>query len=91
MVTPPEIGLLILVIVLLAAAYLLLKAIKPLIINTIVGLVVLWLAGFVGYGVSITPVVLLLVAFGGLPAALLVIVLAQMHVIFTPALLLPAL
>jgi len=89
MVTPIEIGLLVLVIVLLGGVYLLLRAVKPLIVNTIVGLIVLWLAGWVGYGVTITPVVVLLVAFGGLPAALLVIVLAQFNVIFHPALLLP--
>jgi len=91
MVAPVEIGLLVLVLVLLVAAYVLLKAVKPLVINTVVGLVVLWLASWFGLGVAITPVVVLIVAFGGLPAALLVIVLAHFNVVFTPALLVPLL
>lgn len=89
MVTPIEIGLVVLVLALLAGTYLLLRAVKPLIINTVVGLIVLWLAGLVGFGVSIDVVVILLVAFGGLPAAILVIILAQLGVVFEPAMILP--
>ena len=88
MVTPIEIGLVVLVLALLVGAYLLLRAVKPLIVNTVVGLVVLWLAGLVGFGVSIDVIVILLVAFGGLPAAIVVIVLAQLGVVFEPAMLL---
>lgn len=88
MVTLIEIGLLALVLVLLFGAYRVLKAVKPLIINAIVGLIVLGLAGWLGYGVVITPIVVLLVAFGGLPAAILVILLAQFGVVFDPAMLL---
>jgi len=89
MVTPIEIGLLVLVLAGLAGAYLLLKAIKPLIVNAVVGLVLLFLASWLGYGVAITPVVILIVAFGGLPAALLVVILAQLGYIFDPAFILP--
>jgi hypothetical protein len=88
MVTGIEIGLVVLVLALLAGAYLLLKAIKPLVINTVVGLVVLFLASWLGYGAAINLVVLLLVAFGGLPAAIVVIVLAQAGIAFQPAMLL---
>lgn len=91
MVTPIEIGLLVLVLVLLFGAYRLIKAVKPLVVNALLGLIVLWLAGLVGYGVSIDLIVVLLVAFGGIPAALLVIVLAQFDVVFEPAVLLPLL
>ena len=91
MVTPIEIGLVALVLAALVGAYLLMKAIKPLIVNTIVGLVVLFLASWLGFGASINLVVLLLVAFGGLPAAILVILLAQLGIAFEPAMLLPLL
>lgn len=85
MVTAVEIGLLAVVLVLVFGAYRLLRAIKPLVINAVVGIIVLLLAGVVGFGVNITPIVILLVAFGGLPAAVLVIILAQLGVIFEPA------
>ena len=87
MVSPPEVGLLVVVLLGLLLAYWVIRAIKPLIVNTTVGLIVLGLAGWLGYGVAITPVVVLLVAFGGLPAALLVLVLAHFRVLFHPALL----
>lgn len=89
MVTPVEVGLVVLVLALLAGAYLLLRAVKPLIVNTFVGLVVLFLASLVGYGVALDAIVILVVAFGGLPAAILVIVLAQLGVVFEPAMILP--
>jgi len=88
MVTPIEIGLLVLVLVLVFGAYRIVQAVKPLIVNAVVGLIVLALAGWVGYGVVITPIVVLLVAFGGVPAAILVIVLAYLDVAFEPAMLL---
>lgn len=91
MVTPIEIGLVVLVLALLFGTWRVIKAVKPLIVNTIVGLIILFIASFVGYGVSITPVVVLLVAFGGLPAAILVILLAQIGVVFEPAVVLPLL
>jgi len=89
MVTPIELGLVVLVLALLFGVYRVIKAVKPLIVNAVVGLIVLFAASFVGYGVTITPVVVLLVAFGGLPAAILVILLAQVGIIFEPASLLP--
>ena len=88
MASPIEFGLLGLVVVLLAGVYLLSKAVKPLIVNAVVGLIVLWLAGWLGYGVAVTPIVVLIVAFGGLPAAVLVIILAYVGVVFEPAMLL---
>lgn len=91
MVTPIELGLVILVLALLFGVYRVIKAVKPLIVNAVVGLIVLFAASFVGYGVSITPIVVLLVAFGGLPAAILVILLAQFGIIFEPAALAPLL
>mgnify|MGYP000303692445 CR=1 FL=1 len=91
MATPIEVGLLVLVVAAVVGVYLLSKLIKPLVVNAVVGLIVLFVAGWLGYGAAITPIVLLLVAFGGLPAALLVIVLAQLGIIFDPAFLVPLL
>ena len=91
MVTPIEIGLLALVVLLVFGTYRVIKAVKPLIVNAVVGLIVLFAASLVGLGVSITPVVVLLVAFGGVPAAVLVILLAQVGLVFDPALVLPLL
>lgn len=82
------IAVLAVVLALLFGVYRIIKAVKPLIINAIIGLIVLLLAGTLGFGVEITPIVVLIVAFGGLPAAILVIILAQIGIIFTPALLL---
>lgn len=85
MVTPVEVGLVVLVIVALLGVFRLIRAVRPLVINAVVGLLVLFGAGFVGFGVKVTPVVVLLVAFGGLPAAILVIILAQVDVVFEAA------
>ena len=90
MAEPIAFGLLALVIVALAATYFVFKLIKPLVVNAVVGLIVLFAAGFVGLGVQITPVVVLIVAFGGVPAGLLVILLAQAGLVFTQAVVAPA-
>ncbi|MFB6299133.1 MAG: hypothetical protein ABEH65_02620 [Halobacteriales archaeon] len=87
MVAAPEIGLLVVVLIALFAVYWVFKAIKPLIINTIVGLLILGLASLVGFGVQITPLMVLIVAFGGVPAAIVIIALAQLGIFFEPALL----
>lgn len=85
MVTPPEIGLVLIVGAILVGVFLLLKSIKPLIVNAVLGLLVLLVAGVFGFGVGITPIVVILVAFGGIPAAILVILLAHLGIIFHPA------
>lgn len=89
MVTPIEIGLVLLVLVLLFGAWRFIRAVKPLVVNTVVGLIILFAASLIGYGVTITPVVVLLVAFGGVPAAVLVILLAHLGMVFEPALVAP--
>jgi len=88
MVTPVEIGLLVLVLVLVFGAYRIIRAIKPLIVNAVVGLIALLLAGALGFGVEITPLVVLIVAIGGFPAAVLVVILAYVGLVFEPAFLL---
>lgn len=91
MVTPPELGVLAVVVVALLIAYTLLKVVKPFIVNAVIGLVILLVAGFFGFGVNITWIVVLVVAIGGIPGALLVLILAQFGVLFEPALLVPLL
>lgn len=91
MVALAELGLLIVVVLAVLIGYRALKAIRPFVMNAIVGLVVFFIAGLVGFGVQLSPVVVLLVAFGGLPAAILVIVLAHTGLLFEPATLGPLL
>lgn len=85
MVALLEIVILAIVIISLIVIYKLFKMIKPLVINAVVGLIVLILASFFGFGVNVSLVVVLIVAFGGIPAAILVILLAHFGIIFDPA------
>ena len=82
MVTTTEIGLLILALALLFGAYRIVNTIKPLIINAIVGVIVLIVANVAGLGVAISAVAVLICAVGGLPGAVLVILLSVLEVAF---------
>lgn len=88
MVTALELGILFAVLVLLLGSYRVIHTVQPFIVNTVVGLLVLLLASAFGFGVEITGIVLLIVAIGGLPGAILVILLAYLGIAFTPVLLL---
>ncbi|MFB6085670.1 MAG: pro-sigmaK processing inhibitor BofA family protein [Halodesulfurarchaeum sp.] len=85
MATPIELGLLVFVAVAVILAYIVLRALKPLIVNAVLGLIVLAIAGFLGFEVAISPIVVLVVAVGGIPGALLVLLLAYFGVLFGPA------
>ncbi|MFB6114002.1 MAG: pro-sigmaK processing inhibitor BofA family protein [Halodesulfurarchaeum sp.] len=89
MVTPLEIGLLVLVAAVIFGAYAIIKVVKPFIVNAVIGLVVLAIAGFLGFGVNITWVAVLIVAIGGIPGALLVLLLGHFGILFSPVGLLP--
>ena len=89
MVTPIEIGLLLAVAALVFGAYVVIKVVKPFIVNAVLGLLVLFVASFLGFSVSVNWIVLLIVALGGIPGALLVLLLAWFGVLFSPALLVP--
>lgn len=82
MVTTTEIALLLLVLVLLFGAFRVMKTIKPLIVNAIVGVIILVVASFLGVGVQITPIAILVCAIGGVPGAILVILLAYLDIAF---------
>ena len=82
MFTPVEIGLLVLALALLFGAYRIVNTIKPLIINAIVGVIVLIVANVAGLGVAISAVAVLICAVGGLPGAVLVILLSVLDIAF---------
>lgn len=89
MVSGFELALLALVIVALVGAHRAIKTVKPLVVNAVVGLVVLLVANALGFGVAVTPIVVLIVALGGVPGAVLVLLLAYLDVLFQPLVLLP--
>lgn len=78
-----EILVLVIVLALVLVAAQLVRAVSPFIVNAIVGLVVLYLAQSVfGLAIAITPVVLVIVALGGVPGSIIVIVLSLLEVAF---------
>jgi len=82
MVTATEIALLLLVVVLLFGAYRVIKNIKPLLVNAVVGVILLVGANVAGLGVAITPIAVLVCAVGGVPGAIVVILLAYLEIAF---------
>jgi hypothetical protein len=87
MATGLEIALVALVLILLLGTYTVVKAVKPLIVNAVVGLIIFLLAeALFGVAVAITPLALLIVALGGVPGAVLVLLLALLNVAFVPGL-----
>jgi hypothetical protein len=82
MVTTTEIALLALVLALLFGAYRIIQTVRPLVVNAIVGVIILLIANFVGLGVQITPIAVLVCAVGGVPGAVLVILLAFLDIAF---------
>lgn len=91
MVTTVEIALLILLLALLFGAYRIVRVIKPFIINAVVGILVLIVASVLGFAVQITPMAVLICAIGGLPGAILVLVLAYLEIAFHPTAVAPLL
>mgnify|MGYP000748232554 CR=1 FL=1 len=89
MVTGIEIGLLVLVALVLAGVYLAMKVIKPLIYNAIIGLVILALINF--FEVPFLPEIeigflaVAIIALGGVPGVVLVVLLAFLGVAFQPS------
>ncbi|AFZ72937.1 pro-sigmaK processing inhibitor BofA family protein [Natronobacterium gregoryi] len=85
MVTGLEILLLVLVLVAVLGASTIVETVRPFIANAVVGLLALFLAQAVfGLPVTITPIVLAIVALGGFPGAVLVALLSLFGVAFVP-------
>ena len=85
MVTLVEIGLLALAVIAVIVGYRVLKNVKALVVNAIVGVLVLALANFLGLGVQISPVAVLVCAVAGIPGAVLVILLSLLDIAFVAA------
>lgn len=86
-ITGLEAAVLLVILALILGAYTIIRAVRPFIVNAIVGLLVLLVLGWLGFGVVVTPIVVLIVAIGGVPGAILVVLLAYLGVVFTPAVL----
>lgn len=87
MVTPIEVGLVLIVLALLFGAYKIVQAVKPFVWNAVVGMIVFLLADLLfGLSVAVTPLSLLVVAIAGVPGALLVILLSYFQVAFVAGL-----
>lgn len=84
MVTLLEVGLILLALAFLFGAYKVIRALKPFIVNAIIGILVLLLAQAAGIAVAITPVAILVTALAGIPGAILVILLAIIDIAFVP-------
>ncbi|MFD1565488.1 pro-sigmaK processing inhibitor BofA family protein [Haloarchaeobius amylolyticus] len=80
-----ELLLLILVLLLVLAAAQLVAVARPFIINTVGGLVVLYLAQVVfGVTVAVSPLTIVIVAIGGVPGSVLVLALSLFGIAFVP-------
>lgn len=89
MVTGIEVAALLVVLALVLGAYTIVKVVKPFIWNAVIGLVVFLVAEMaLGLEVAISPLVLLVVAIGGLPGAIVVILLSVLEVAFVPGVIL---
>ncbi|WP_435078485.1 pro-sigmaK processing inhibitor BofA family protein [Halococcus sp. AFM35] len=89
MVTGLELAVLAVALLLLFGAARILRAVRPLIVNAVVGLLVFLAAGWLGIGVEVNWLTLAVVAIGGLPGAVLVVLLSVFGIAFTPEFLAP--
>lgn len=83
MVTPIEFGLAVVALIALLFAVRILKAIKMLAVNAVLGLVVLVGANFLGANAAISAWSILVCALAGIPGAILVVLLAYLDIAFT--------
>lgn len=87
MVTGVELGALAVVLASMLLLARLVRAVRPLLVNTLLGLAVFLLASVLGVDVAVNAFALALVALGGVPGALVVVLLAVLDVAFVPAVL----
>jgi hypothetical protein len=85
MVTPVEIGTVVLAVAGLLFARRILSSIKALATNAITGIITLVVASWFGFGVSLTPIALAATALAGIPGAILILFLSHGGVAFLPA------
>lgn len=89
MVTGLELAALAVALVLLFGAARILRAVRPLVVNAVVGLLIFLAASWFGIGVEVNWLTLAVVAIGGLPGAVLVVLLSVFGLAFTPDLVAP--
>ncbi len=78
-----EIIILFLAIISVIAVYILLKAAKSLIINSVLGLILLALGNMIlNLGITYTATVILICAIGGIPGAILIMLLHVLGIAF---------
>ncbi|MEA1985508.1 MAG: pro-sigmaK processing inhibitor BofA family protein [Euryarchaeota archaeon] len=83
MIAGPEIGVVIIAIIAALLLYKILKTIKKMVVNTIVGFVILVAANLVfGLGIAYSWIVLLVCALAGPIGALLIILLNYLNIAF---------
>jgi hypothetical protein len=86
MVTGLELAVLAVAVLFLLVGIRVLQALRPFIVNAVVGLLVFLVAGWFGFPVEVNWLTVLVVAIGGLPAAVLVVLLSVFGLAFVPAL-----
>jgi prepilin signal peptidase PulO-like enzyme (type II secretory pathway) len=86
MVTGLELAVLAVALLLLFGAARVLQAVRPLFVNAVVGLLVFLAASWLGIGVEVNWLTLVVAAIGGLPGAVLVVLLSVFGIAFTPEL-----
>lgn len=79
-----EIGVVVLAIIGLLFARRILSSIKILALNAIGGLVVLLIANWFGFGVPLTPLVVVVIVLAGIPGAILLVLLSYGGFAFVP-------
>ena len=78
-----EYGTLVIIIAAVVVAYLLLKVVKHFIVNTIIGLLILFAGNFfLGLNITYTWIVLAICAIGGIAGAVLIILLHHLGLAF---------
>jgi hypothetical protein len=82
MVSTAAPALLVLLLALLLGAYVVVRVAKPFVVNAVVGLAVLLGASFLGLGLEITPMAVVLCVLGGVPGAILVGIMAYLDLAF---------
>lgn len=84
MVTPVEIGTVVLAAAGLLFARRILSSIKALATNAVAGIITLVVASWFGFGVSLTPIALAATALAGVPGAILILLLSHGGIAFQP-------
>lgn len=84
MVTVIELGVFVLAVLLLVFGRQILSSLRALTANAVGGVVTLFAASWLGFGVALSPLTLVITALAGIPGAVLILLLAYGNVAFVP-------